>query len=85
MSCETNVSKPGGVRRFWAALGKGLAAPLRFLRRQSQWRRDVRHLEGLDDHHLRDIGLRRDQIDAAVTGLYDPRYGKIPTGEQRKR
>jgi len=28
----------------------------------------IRHLEALGDHTLRDIGLRRDQIPAAVRG-----------------
>ena len=27
-----------------------------------------RHLSDLSDHHLRDIGIRRDQIDALVSG-----------------
>jgi uncharacterized protein YjiS (DUF1127 family) len=33
-----------------------------------QWRvaRDIRHLEKMTDHDLRDIGIRRDEIRSAV-------------------
>lgn len=36
---------------------------LRFLARRHRARRDARHLAGLEDYLLRDIGLSRDEIE----------------------
>lgn len=85
MTYKSKVLELEGLKRSWAAIGNWLVAPICFLRRCSQRRKDLRHLEGLKDHQLRDIGLRRDQIDAALSGLYDPRYGKLPQEGQQER
>lgn len=40
-----------GVQRLWRAF-----------QRRNLHRRDMKRLEGLPDHHLRDIGLTRDEL-----------------------
>ncbi|MBC8037559.1 MAG: DUF1127 domain-containing protein [Rhizobiales bacterium] len=45
-----------------------LASVIQTLARWHQCRRDARHLEGLSDHQLKDIGLTRGAITAAVNG-----------------
>jgi uncharacterized protein YjiS (DUF1127 family) len=43
------------------------------------WKRRemIKMLRELDDHQLRDIGLRRDLIEAAVDGVGDPDIGRF--------
>jgi uncharacterized protein YjiS (DUF1127 family) len=53
----------------------------RWVRRLASWPNDImaywqrreliKTLRGLNDHQLRDIGLRRDQIETAVNGVAD--------------
>ena len=45
-----------------------LASVIETLARWYQCRRDARHLEELSDHQLKDIGLTRGAIAAAVNG-----------------
>lgn len=59
-SAGAQGSEPGFVARIVRALSQRL--------RQNA---DIRHLKALDDAHLRDIGLTRDTIEAAVHGNYD--------------
>ncbi len=57
--------------RDWLAtswLAKGIAA----LEADRAARRAARELKGWDDHMLRDIGLERMHIDAAVRGVQTP-------------
>lgn len=57
--------------RVWLAtswLAKGLAA----LEADRAARQSARELKGWDDHLLRDIGLERMHIDAAVRGVNTP-------------
>lgn len=42
------------------------------LRYELALRRDIQHLERLDDAHLADLGLSRGAIAGAVRGQYDP-------------
>lgn len=42
------------------------------LRYELALRRDIQHLERLDDAHLADLGLSRGAIVGAVRGAYDP-------------
>ena len=49
---------------FIAAVAWTVNAVARWNTRHAQ----RRHLSDLSDHHLRDIGIRRDQIDAVVSG-----------------
>ncbi len=51
-------------RLFTAAVAWTVNAVARWNTRHGQ----RRHLSDLSDHHLRDIGIRRDQIDAVVSG-----------------
>lgn len=57
--CPSNLREKAWelVQTLWASL----------LRRSKQ-RRDVRHLRGLSDQHLRDIGIRRSEISSVVYG-----------------
>ena len=47
----------------------GIAAALRWQDRSKA----MRHLRDLEDFRLKDMGLARDQIEAAVNGRIDPR------------
>jgi uncharacterized protein YjiS (DUF1127 family) len=44
------------------------------------WKRReiIKTLQELNDHQLRDIGLRRDQIEAAVDGVADSGIARFP-------
>jgi uncharacterized protein YjiS (DUF1127 family) len=46
----------------WSALRRRVASFFECLAAEARARRTRRELEGLSDHILRDIGLRRDQI-----------------------
>jgi uncharacterized protein YjiS (DUF1127 family) len=52
-----------------AVVRDGAAAAFTALRRAHGRRRDRRHLGALPDHLLKDIGISRGEIDAAVAGL----------------
>ena len=56
------------ARRAAALLGLLLGR----LRYELALRRDIQHLERLDDAHLADLGLSRGAIAGAVRGQYDP-------------
>jgi uncharacterized protein YjiS (DUF1127 family) len=58
-------------RRF----ARGVAA-------QRRWRRDVRELQRLDDHALKDIGVRRSEIEFAVRHGLPLRASRKPRGHQ---
>lgn len=47
----------------------GIASALRWQHRSKA----MRHLHDLEDFRLKDMGLARDQIEAAVNGRIDPR------------
>jgi len=61
-SWELRWPRPGTMR-------DGIASALAALRRAYGRRRDRRHLDSLPNHLLKDIGISRDEIDAAVSGL----------------
>ncbi|MGF1594054.1 MAG: DUF1127 domain-containing protein [Kiloniellaceae bacterium] len=64
MSLHTNLT----LRRAAVPAGPAAAAA-RLLTALRRWYRrhcDLRHLRGLDDHLLRDVGLTRDQVARAV-------------------
>lgn len=56
--------RSGSLRILAALLPRGFGALARKIRR----RQAVRALRNLEDHELRDIGLARSQIEAAVRG-----------------
>lgn len=56
------TKKPGALSQLIGACWQGIAR--HFARRAA-----VAHLRKLDDHALRDIGLARTEIEAAVYGL----------------
>ncbi len=60
----------GGLARWIAARVNALAA---------HWvcREAIKALQRLDDRELRDIGLARCQIEAAVSGIGDPELGRL--------
>jgi uncharacterized protein YjiS (DUF1127 family) len=60
----------------------------RWVRRLASWPNDIlaywqrreliKTLRELNDHQLRDIGLRRDQIETAVNGVADSDISRFP-------
>jgi uncharacterized protein YjiS (DUF1127 family) len=64
------LSVAGG---FFRLLGKSAAAVLDHLAR----RQAIQTLNELDDRALRDIGVERGRIEAAVRGVHNPDYGRI--------
>lgn len=60
------------ARRTAALLGLLLGRLLGRLRYELALRRDIQHLERLDDAHLADLGLSRGAIVGAVRGQVDP-------------
>ncbi len=62
-------------RLFIAAVAWTVNAVARWNTRHGQ----RRHLSDLSDHHLRDIGIRRDQIDAVVSGSLKLEPSKVET------
>lgn len=58
----STVGPAGFLRRAWTLLGREL-----------RLRRDLQHLERLDDAELADLGLTRGAIEGAVRGRFDPR------------
>ncbi|MEE8625380.1 MAG: DUF1127 domain-containing protein, partial [Acidiferrobacterales bacterium] len=60
---------------FIAAVAWTVNAVVRWNTRHGQ----RRHLSDLSDHHLRDIGIRRDQIDAVVSGRLKRGTSKLET------
>lgn len=76
------VQSAFAAARDWLAtswLAKGLAA----LEADRAARQSARELKGWDDHMLRDIGLERMHIDAAVRGVNTP-YGWEPDCDPAK-
>jgi uncharacterized protein YjiS (DUF1127 family) len=70
LSAESEVAArlAPGARRRPARLLERIAGWLRARRAAARLARTRRELEGFTDHMLRDIGLRRDQIESAVRG-----------------
>jgi uncharacterized protein YjiS (DUF1127 family) len=58
---------------FFRLLGKSVNGIVNHLAR----RQAIQTLHELDDRALRDIGIERSRIDAAVRGTIDPDYGRI--------
>jgi uncharacterized protein YjiS (DUF1127 family) len=63
-------SATGGLFRL---LGKWVNAVVDHLAR----RQAIQTLNELDDRALRDIGIERSRIEAAVRGVVDPNFGRI--------
>lgn len=64
---------PHGRPPAWSMMGRPLAGLFRRLRRRREQRRAARDLLALDDHLLKDIGLQRSEILAAIhTGCMRP-------------
>ena len=63
-------SLSGGLRRW---IGAGALAAAAYWERRAA----IRTLLERDDRELRDIGLVRSQIEAAVGGAFNPRMGKM--------
>jgi uncharacterized protein YjiS (DUF1127 family) len=63
-------SSPAGLARLLGSWAHGLV---------SYWarREAIKVLSGMDDRALRDIGIARSQIEAAVHGVVDPTFGYI--------
>lgn len=62
----------GGRGNMWRSLVRSLASGLRsWRRRQREWVL-LRELQSLDDHLLKDIGYRRDELLAKVRTDLDP-------------
>ena len=59
----------GTLRRGLHALGRRARSALAWLRDRRDTRRALAALDRLDDHLLRDIGLRRGDLDAVRAGL----------------
>jgi uncharacterized protein YjiS (DUF1127 family) len=55
---------------FLAAVVRGMAWVIAAIADELRIRRDLRQLAGMDDHMLKDIGLRRSEIEYCV------RYGR---------
>ncbi len=64
-------------RLFIAAVAWTVNAVSRWITRHAQ----RRHLSDLSDHHLRDIGIRRDQINAVVSGSLKRGPSKLETAD----
>jgi uncharacterized protein YjiS (DUF1127 family) len=52
---------------------KKLLAPLRRLSAWQETRRAIRHLRSLSDNQLKDIGIKRGEIDWIAHGVAQPR------------
>jgi uncharacterized protein YjiS (DUF1127 family) len=63
-------SVPGG---FFRVLGSWVNGIVTYLAR----RQAIQTLSELDDRALRDIGIERSRIEAAVRGNVDPDFGRI--------
>jgi uncharacterized protein YjiS (DUF1127 family) len=63
-------SSPAGLARLLGSWAHGLV---------SYWarREAIKVLSEMDDRALRDIGIARGQIEAAVHGVVDPTFGYI--------
>lgn len=60
------IAAAGATVRFVSRLAAALSALAEALMTELLRRRAIRELSRLDDHMLADIGLERDQIDAAA-------------------
>lgn len=49
------------------------------LRRELRYRREIEHLNRLDEAALADLGLRRGGIEGAVRGRFDPHAARPPS------
>jgi uncharacterized protein YjiS (DUF1127 family) len=58
---------------FFRLLGKWVNGVVNHLAR----RHAIQTLNELDDRALRDIGIERSRIEAAVRGLHNPDYGRM--------
>jgi uncharacterized protein YjiS (DUF1127 family) len=63
--------RPAAIFEAWLAVaGRGLTWLIAAIAHELHIRRDMRHLAAMEDHMLKDIGLRRSQIEYCV------RYGR---------
>ena len=63
----------GAMGGFFRLLGKWVNGVVNHLAR----RQAIQTLHELDDRALRDIGIERSRIEAAVRGAVDPDFGRI--------
>ena len=63
----------GAMGGFFRLLGKWVNGIVTYLAR----RQAIQTLNELDDRALRDIGIERSRIEAAVRGLHNPDYGRM--------
>lgn len=68
---QPSISNPLSGLVRWA--GTGACALAAFLERRAA----IKALRELDDRDLRDIGLARGHIEAAVTGIMNPELGRL--------
>jgi uncharacterized protein YjiS (DUF1127 family) len=65
-----SLRSPAGLARMLGTLANGVV--VYWARREA-----VKTLRQLDDRALRDIGIARSQIEAAVQGVVDPTFGYV--------
>jgi uncharacterized protein YjiS (DUF1127 family) len=63
--CSIEFQRPSARRRVWRTIGAIRSAWMRHLRHR-QRQRDLRQLVAMNDLELKDIGISRDQIRAAL-------------------
>jgi uncharacterized protein YjiS (DUF1127 family) len=68
-SADPAIDVRASCRPTSSTIPGGVAAAFADLARAYRRRRDRRHLDTLPDHLLKDIGISRGEIDAAVAGL----------------
>ncbi|WP_454626370.1 DUF1127 domain-containing protein [Bradyrhizobium cenepequi] len=72
-SAAGRPAQPGASGAVVRWIGAGAYAVLAYLERRAA----IKTLRGLDDRALRDIGISRCQIEAAVGGALNPAMGKF--------
>ena len=70
-AAQASIPNPASGMVRWA--GKGALALAAYLERRAA----IKTLRQLDDRALRDIGIMRCHIDAAVTGAADLEFGRL--------
>ena len=70
-AAQASIPNPVSGMVRWA--GKGALALAAYLERRAA----IKTLRQLDDRALRDIGIMRCHIDAAVTGAADLEFGRL--------
>ena len=78
-TATTPIARPAGARGVLIMLFRLLAGGARAVRRSFRQRAASACLHEMEDYRLRDIGLERAQIEAAVRGV------PLDTGRRRSR